>query len=128
MNRKLSLWLLAICFLGSFQPAESQQPAKIPRIGFLIATSPSAIAARLEAFRGGLHELGYSEDKNIIIDYRAAEGKGDRLAELAAQLVQLNVDIIFSTGPQSTRAAKKATSTIPILMEFDNARRKWICQ
>src|ERR1044071_1431732 len=101
-------------------PAGAQQPAKIPRIGFLIATSPSAIAARLDAFRVGLRELGYLEGKNITMDYRAAEGKGDRLAELAVQFAQLNVDIIFSTGPQSTRAAKKATSTIPILMGFDN--------
>jgi ABC-type uncharacterized transport system substrate-binding protein len=99
---------------------QAQQPTKIPRIGFLNATSPSAIAARLETFRQGLRELGYVEWKNIVIEHRSAEGKTDRLPELAVELVRLKVDIIFSTGPQSTRAAKEATSTIPIVMGFDN--------
>ena len=100
--------------------AQAQPPTKIPRIGFLIASSPSTIAPRLEAFRQGLRELGYAEGKNIVIEFRYAEGKVDRMPDLAAQLVRLKVDIIFSTGPQSTRAAKEATSTIPIVMGFDN--------
>jgi len=100
--------------------AQAQQPAKLPRIGFLIATSPASIASRLDAFRAGLREFGYFEGKNIIIEYRSAAGEIDRLPDLAAQLIGLKVDIIFSTGPQSTRAAKKATSTIPIIMGFDN--------
>jgi ABC-type uncharacterized transport system substrate-binding protein len=99
---------------------QAQQPTKIPRIGFLNATSPSAIAARLETFRQGLRELGYVEWKNIVIEHRSAEGKTDRLPELAVELVRLKVDTIFTTGPQSTRAAKEATSTIPIVMGFDN--------
>jgi putative tryptophan/tyrosine transport system substrate-binding protein len=93
---------------------------KIPRIGFLNGGSPSAIAARLEAFQQGLRELGYVEGKSIVIEHRSAEGKTDRLPELAVELVRLKVDIIFSTGPQSTRAAKEATSTIPIVMGFDS--------
>jgi putative tryptophan/tyrosine transport system substrate-binding protein len=107
--------LLALCV-----SAQAQQPTKVPRIGFLIASSPSPVSARLEAFRQGLRELGYVEGKSIVIDYRWAEGKVDRMPDLAAQLIGLKVDIILSTGPQSTRAAKEATSTIPIVMGFDN--------
>ncbi|HEV8720620.1 MAG TPA: ABC transporter substrate-binding protein [Candidatus Binatia bacterium] len=106
--------LVAPCF-----PAEAQQPMKIPRIGFLSATSPSAIAARVEAFRRGLRELGYVEGKNIVIEWRYAEGKLDRLGELAAELVRLKVDVIVSAGPPPTRTAKQATATIPVVMAMD---------
>ena len=80
----------------------------------------SDISARTEAFRQGLRELGYVEGKNIIIELRYAEGKLDRLRDLAAELVRLKVDVIVTAGPQSTRAAKEATVTIPIVMGFDN--------
>ena len=83
-------------------------------------TSPSANAARIEAFRQGLRELGYTEGKNIEIEYRWAEGNFDRLPELAAELVRLKVDIIVSAGPQPTRASKRATATVPIVMAQDN--------
>ncbi len=106
--------LLALGF-----PADAQQPKNVPRIGFLSATSPSAIAARVEAFRRGLRELGYVEGKNIVIEWRFAEGKADRLRELAAELVRLKVDVILSAGPPLTRAAKEATATIPIVMAMD---------
>src|SRR5262245_19354430 len=97
--------------------AEAQQPVKkVPRIGFLIGSSPSANTARIDAFRQGLRELGYLEEKNIVIEYRWAEGKFDRLPELAAELVHLKVDVIISAGPPNTRAAKEATKTIPIVM------------
>jgi putative tryptophan/tyrosine transport system substrate-binding protein len=99
--------------------AGAQEPKKVPRIGYLIATSPSVIAARIEAFRQGLRELGYVEEKNIVIDYRYAEGKLDRLPALAAELVRLKVDVIVTAGPTDTRAAKKATSAIPIVMTWD---------
>ena len=99
--------------------AEAQQPTKIPRIGFLGASSPSAISARIEAFRQGLRELGYVEGKNIVIEYRYAEGKLDRLPALAAELVRLKVDVIVTAGPAPTRAAKEATATIPIVMAQD---------
>ncbi len=100
-------------------PAQAQQPKKVPRIGFLATISLSALAARIEAFRQGLRVLGYVEGKNIVIEWRSAEGKLDRLPELAAELVRLKVDIIVSAGPQPTRAAKEATVTIPIVMTFD---------
>ena len=72
--------------------------------------------ARIEAFRQGLRELGYVEGKNIVIEYRYAEGKLDRLPALAAELVRLKVDVIVTAGPTATRAAKEATVTIPIVM------------
>src|SRR5438309_3147398 len=100
--------------------ADAQQPTKIPRIGFLIGTSPTANAARVEAFRQGLRELGYVEGKTIVIEWRYAEGKLDRFPELAAELVRLKVDIIVTGGPPATRAAKEATITIPIVMEQDS--------
>ena len=112
--------LFVVLLLAVAVIAEAQQPKKLPLIGFLIASSPSPVAARLEAFRQGLRELGYVEGKSIVIDYRWAEGKLDRMPELATRLIGLKVDIILSTGPQSTRAAKEATSTIPIVMGFDN--------
>jgi len=107
--------LFALCLR-----AEAQQPTKIPRIGFLLAVPASTISARLEAFRHGLRELGYVEGKNIIIEWRSTEGKADRLATLAAELVRLKVDVIVSGGPPPTRSAKQATNTIPIVMGYDD--------
>jgi putative ABC transport system substrate-binding protein len=98
---------------------EAQQPTKIPRIGYLAGTSPSAIATRTEAFRQGLRELGYVEGKNIIIEWRYADGKFDRLPTLATELVRLKVDIIVTAAALPTRAAKKATVTIPIVFAQD---------
>jgi putative ABC transport system substrate-binding protein len=112
------LSLIAMLLALSF-PAEAQQPAKIPRIANLIGAPPAAAAARIEAFRQGLRELGYVEGKNIIIELRSAEGKLDRLPALAAELVRLKVDIIVTAGPLPTRAAKEATTTIPIVMTND---------
>jgi putative ABC transport system substrate-binding protein len=106
--------LLALPF-----PARAQQPTKIPRIGWLTGSSLSANSARREAFRQGLRELGYIEGKNIVIEWRSAEGKLDRLPALAAELVRLKVDIIVTAGAIVTRAAKEATSTIPIVMTQD---------
>ena len=99
--------------------AQAQQPNKISRIGYLIAVSPSASANRVKAFQQGLRELGYAERNNIVIEYRYAEGKLDRLPALAAELVRLKVDIIVTAGGQATRAAKEATLTIPIVMTND---------
>jgi putative ABC transport system substrate-binding protein len=78
------------------------------------------MASRLDAFRQALRELGYVEGKNIIIERRYAEGKSDRLPVLAAELVGLGSDVIVSSGPTATRSAKEATSTIPIVMMFDD--------
>jgi putative tryptophan/tyrosine transport system substrate-binding protein len=119
MSGKIFVWLLAALLLATAAVAKAQQPAKIPRIGYLIATSPSVIAVRIGAFRRGLHELGYVEGKNIVIDYRYAEGKLDRLPALAAELVRLKVDVIVTAGPTDTKTAKEATRTIPIVMTWD---------
>src|SRR6266536_4636901 len=97
--------LLAIAVI-----AEAQQPKKVARIGFLAAVSHSANSARFEAFRQGLRELGYVEDKNIVIEWRYAEGKLDRLPALAAELVRRKVDVIVSGGSTATRPAKEATN------------------
>jgi putative ABC transport system substrate-binding protein len=99
--------------------ATAQQPTKISRIGFLVASSLSANSARTEAFRQGLRELGYVEGKNIVIEWRYAEAKLDRLPALAAELVRLKVDVIVTAGPAATRPAKEATLTIPIIMAQD---------
>ena len=111
-----SVLLLIGFVLASIHFADAQQPMKVPRIGFLAATYPSAISDRLEAFRHRLHELGHVEGKTILFEYRFAEGKYDRLPELAAELVRLNVDIIVVSGGRPTAAAKNATATIPIVV------------
>ena len=112
MNKRL-LWLFTLLFLIAGTFAEAQQPGKVPRIGFLVATDSSFYSSRIEAFRQGLRELGYVEGKSIAIEYRFAEGKEDRLRELAAELVHLKVDIIFAAG--SALVAKNATKTIPVV-------------
>ena len=115
----LSSILAATLVLYFGMAAHAQQPTKIPRIGYLSGNSLSDLAARIEAFRRGLRELGYVEGKNIVIEWRSAEGKFDRLPELAAELVRLKVDVIVSPGPSVTRLVKEATSTIPIVMAQD---------
>ena len=120
MRVKSHFWLLAIILLTTGPAIGAQQPAKIPRIGLLGATDPFTNSVRIEAFRQGLHELGYLEGKNIVIEYRCAEGKPERLPDLAAELVRLKVDIIVTAGPAVSRPAKGATSTIPIVLAFDN--------
>ena len=117
---RFALSFVGAMFLALCVPAWAQQTGKIPRIGFLSATFPSANPARIEAFRQGLRELGYVEGKNIVIERRFADGKFDRLPSLATELVRLNVAVILTTGGISTRAAKEVTSTIPIVMAQDN--------
>jgi putative tryptophan/tyrosine transport system substrate-binding protein len=116
----LSSILIAAVLLAVGVIAEAQQPKKIPRIGYLAGASSSAIGFRTEAFRQGLRELGYVEGKNITIEYRYAEGNFRRQKELATELVRLNVEVIVTSGPASTRAGKEATATIPIVMTFDS--------
>jgi putative ABC transport system substrate-binding protein len=103
--------LFALCL-----PVQAQQPKRIPRIGRLSPISASASLPIEEAFQRGLRELGYYEGKNISIEYRYADGNRDRLDEFAAELVRLKVDLIFAGSTQGARAAKNATSTIPIVM------------
>ena len=119
MNKKIYWLALGAMLFALCMPAEAQQPTKIPRIGYLSGSSPSTSPARRKAFQQGLRELGYVEGKNIIIEWRFAEEKFDRLPALAAELVRLKVDIIVTAGPQATRPAKQATSTIPIVMAQD---------
>ena len=104
----LSIILFALCVF-----AEAQQPKKIPRLGFL---SPTSDDSRVEAFRQGLRELGYVEGQNIAIEYRWADGKFDRLPDLALELVRLKVDVVVAVVTQASLAAKMATGTIPVVM------------
>src|SRR6516225_9834883 len=125
-NRKsaiqnLKWWgILAIAFAFAFGEVEAraQQTTKVHRIGFLGSDSASS-AARIKLFREGLRELGYVEGKNIVIEYRFSEEKPGSETALAAELVHLKVDIIVTAGAGGTRAAKEATSTIPIVMSQD---------
>ena len=110
--------LVTVLLITAF--AGAQQSGKVPQIGYLSGASRSSMSARTVAFRQGLRELGYVEGKNIFIEWRYAEGKLDRLPALAAELVLLKVDVIVTSGPTVTRAAKEATHTIPIVMAFDN--------
>jgi len=103
--------LLALPF-----PAQAQQPKKVPRIGYLSTGDAATESTRAEAIRLALRERGYIEGQNIATEYRYAEGKLDRLPELAAELVRLKVDIILTGGAPPVRAAKNATKTIPIVM------------
>ena len=113
-------WLITAILLVPFHCAEAEQPAKIPRIGYLAANSLSAFSARIEAFQQGLRDLGYVEGKTIVIEWRSADGKIDRLPALAAKLVRLKLDVILSGADIVTRILKEATSTIPIVLPYDN--------
>jgi putative ABC transport system substrate-binding protein len=115
--KRISRNLFLVCLLPAvFLPAGSgaQQPAKVPRIGYLTGSPLSS--DRIEAFRRGLRELGYVEGKKIIIEFRSHEGKPDRRRVLAADLVCLKVDAIVAVGSGDIRSAKEATATIPIVM------------
>jgi ABC-type uncharacterized transport system substrate-binding protein len=111
--------VLLVMLLAVVVIAEAQQPTKVPRIGYLVTSSLSPNSARIEAFRQGLRALGYIEGKNIVIEWRSAEGKADRLPSLATVLVRLKSEVIVTGGPLPTRAAKEATTTIPIVMTQD---------
>ena len=114
--KKIVSILLLIATIGAGAVAEAQQSGKIFRIGFLDPSNVSGMAVLVDAFRQELSKLGWIEGKNIAIEYRFAEGKTDRLPELAAELVRLKVDLITVTGGPPTLVAKKATTAIPIVM------------
>jgi putative ABC transport system substrate-binding protein len=116
MKKRITLWLLATLFLANVPLAEAQQTGKIFRIGFLDTSTASGIAVLVEAFRQELSKLGWIEGKNITIEYRFAEQKPERLPELAADLVRLKVDLIVVAGNVSALVAKRATTTVPIVM------------
>jgi putative ABC transport system substrate-binding protein len=112
-----SLFVVVLLAVGVI--AEAQQPKKVPRIGLLFSVSASSAADRIEAFRQGLRELGYVEGNNILLEYRYAESKLDRLPALAGELVRLSVDVIVTSNSGPTRPAKAATVTTPIVMARD---------
>lgn len=111
MNTAALATILALGLLAAPLGAGAQQPGKVPRVGFLANTrSPGT-----EAFQKGLRELGYVEGQNIIVEWSLAEGRLERLPELAAELVRLKVDVIVAPAPTYVQAARKATTTIPII-------------
>ena len=118
MSGKIFVWLLATVFLTTVS-AQAQQARKVPRVGYLTISTPFAQAPYTKAFLQGLRDLGYIEGKTITIDYRYAEEKPERQLEFAAELVRPKVDVILTSGATSTRAAKEATNTIPIVMAQD---------
>jgi len=115
MNKKIGFTLLATLILTPALLAEAQQSAKTYRIGYLSPVTLSSDSADIEAFRRGLRDLGYIEGQNIAIEYRFAEGKPDRLPDLMAELLRLKVDVIFARGTSGVQAAKKATTTVPLV-------------
>ncbi len=116
MNRRAFLSTLTLALLAAPLAADAQQAGKVHRIGYLSGSSSTAQRDLIEAFRQGLRELGWVEGQNIVIDYRFAEGRFDRLPDLAAELVRLKVDIIVAGPTSPAVAAKNATATIPIVM------------
>ena len=116
MRRNACVFTVCVMLFAPCNPVEAQQPKKVPRIGILVGGSAASDSARIEALRQGLRDLGYVEGKNILIEYGYAEGKPDRLNELAAGLVRMKIDVMVTAGPAATGAAKEITSTIPIVM------------
>jgi ABC-type uncharacterized transport system substrate-binding protein len=112
------IFVFTCLLLALFLPAGSraQQPAKIPRIGYLTGASLPSVSANTEAFQQGLRELGYVEGKTLVIEWRGADGNRDRQRALAAELVRLKVDVIVASSGGDTRAAREATAAIPIVM------------
>ena len=117
MKAKIFAHALLALILTTIHVAQAQQSRKVPRIGFLVAQSASSFSMRNEAFRQRLVELGYTEGKNIAIEYRYAEGELERLPDLAAELVRLKIDVIVAGGLPAAQAVKQATTTIPIVLQ-----------
>jgi len=116
MGKRIFRLALGVLLLAFSFPARAQQPEKILRIGYLGNSSPALERDFVDAFRQGLRDLGYAEGHNILIEYRWAEGRYDRLPEFAAELVRLKVDVLLTAGTPGALAAKQATQTIPIVM------------
>ena len=119
MRRRTFALGAAVVFLAPESRGEAPQPGAVTRIGVLAAPSRAVLSARLDAFRQGLAELGYVEGKSILIEYRLAEGRLDRLPPFTAELQRLKVDVIVTSGPEATRQAKTAAGIIPIVMAQD---------
>jgi putative ABC transport system substrate-binding protein len=115
---RLAIFVLAFALIVTAAPlaADAQPAEKVYRIGMLEAIPAARNAANLDALRQGLRELGYVEGRNLVIEYRSADGRAERFPDLAANLVQLKVDLIVTRGTPATRAAKEATDIIPVVM------------
>jgi putative tryptophan/tyrosine transport system substrate-binding protein len=118
MSGKILIWLLATVLLATASSTQGQQQSKIPRVGILFMGGKDQ--PHLESLKKGLSELGYSEGKNIILAYRYAEGRNDRLQELATELVRDKVDVLVTTSTISAQAARRATKTTPIVLTSGN--------
>ncbi len=120
MSKKIFYFALGAMLLALSVPAEAQQPGKIARIGILNPgrRDDAGIEVLNEAFRRSLYQLGYVEGQNIVLEYRYAEAKPERMRELAAELVHLKVDVIFAINATASRAAKNVTKTIPIVFTW----------
>lgn len=116
MKKRFIIVVVVALLLGFSQLADAQQPGKAPRIGYISGTNESGSGSLLAGFRQGLRDHGYTEGENVFVEYRFAEGKVDRIPNLVAELVQLNVDVIVSSNFTAIGAAKKATKTIPVVM------------
>src|SRR5215510_8032433 len=116
MKTKMAICLIAATLLSTLSFAKAQQAGKTPRIGFLDSSTASGSAVLVNAFRQELSKRGWIEGKNFTIEYRFAEQKNERLPELAAELMRLKVDLIVTSGGATPLAAKRATTTIPIVM------------
>jgi len=114
MKAKIPLYVLAVV-LAIVHFGEAQQPKKVPRIGYLSNTDAATDSARAEGIRLALRELGYIEGQNVAIEHRYAEGKVDRAPELAAELVRLKIDVLFTGNEKTAVAAKNASTTIPVI-------------
>jgi len=116
MTNFVPCWLLATVLLSTAPSAEGQQAKKVSRIGYVGAGSPATAGHHAQAFVQGLRELGYVEGQNIMIEYRWAEGKLERLPALVADLIRLKVDVIVSSATPAIRSAKEQTTTVPVVM------------
>ena len=115
MRAKILFYALPALILATIHLAEAQQPKKVPRIGVLVNGTPSSHKSTIDEFRQGLNDLGYVEGQNFLLEVRYAEGKLDRLPDLAQELAQMNVEVILTAATPGTVAMKKATNTIPIV-------------
>jgi hypothetical protein len=116
MDRRAFVGTVAIGLFAAPLPAGAQQAGRMYRIAFLGSTSPSGYASQVAAFRGGLRDLGYVEGRNLVIEFRWAQGNYERLPELASELVQSKPDVLVTHGPPGALAAKRATDAIPIVL------------
>src|SRR6266851_3823103 len=116
MDRRTFIGGVAGGLLGAPLAARAQQVGKVYRIGILEAIPAARNAANLDALRKGLRDLGYVEGRNLVIEYRSADGRAERFPDLASELVGLNVDLILTRGTPATKAVENATVTIPVVM------------